>query len=493
LLLLGALPLLVTRLAPLQDWPNHVARIHILIALLRRDAFWTQFYQVSGFLVPNVALDLVVPALARAGLPVPLAAQLFLITTYLVFVGGFCALVRALGTSDPTKLPLAILLFYGNALFWGLVTYVLAVGLMFGLLAAWLGAARPRRRLSIAAAGSVTLLFTHVVAAVAWILLLGIFDLCRFLASQGASQKPMWQRTVESASWLVALGVIAGLLHAMPGGTGHDFSMSYAGAGPGAIIGRKLELFGKLLLGGSLIQDGSGLAALFVCAAVLLCARPRLAAALALAAAALLVLTLVAPERIGTGSVLDTRLAILPLLLLAAAVRIAAGRLATGVVAATVLARTLVLASQWHAAGLVFREFRQQAAGLPAGSMMMAAYGTALPSLTWQQVWSPPITEIATQVVFRDIFVPAVFANPAEQPIALRAAYAPLAQPWNLSDAAHLHATAAALGALCDRGVFRDVYLTVLYPGSFLPGRAGTATLYAAPDFLILDACRLPR
>ena len=490
LLLLGALPLLVTRPAPLQDWPNHVARMHVLTGLLRGDPFWTRYYRFVGFLVPDTALDLGVLGLGRLGLPVEAAAQLFLIATYFVFVTGFCALAWALEAWSPVKAAFAILLFYGNALFWGLVNYELGVGLMLGLLALWLGAGRHGwHRLQIAGTGAAMLLFTHVVAAVAWIVVLGCFDLRRLLRSRGSLR----QRLLGSTSWLVALLAVAVLLHALPGEAGHDFSVRYAGIGAGGFIIRKLGLFARLLLGGSLLQDAISLAALLCCVAAVASARPRLALAPALAAAALAVVTLAAPERVGSGSVLDVRLAILPLLLLAASVRIEPERRVVTAVAAVVLARTLVLALQWQTAGTVFRDFRWQTARLPAGSVMMVAYGTRLPSLTWQQIWSPAITSIATQAAAGDVFVPALFANPAQQPIELRPAYRFLTQPWAMTDAAQLHATSASLAALCDRHDFRGVYLTVLYPGELLPPRVGAATLHAQRDFLILDACRLPR
>ncbi len=490
---LGALPLLAARPAPLQDWPNHVARIHVLIGLLHGDPFWSAHYRLTGFLVPGAALDLGMLGLTRAGLSVEAAAQLFLVLTYLCFVVGFLACARALGAAGPLKPALAILLFDCNALFWGLVNYMLAVGLMLGLLALWLGAARrPWSRIALAGAGAAALLCAHVVAAVAWILLLGCFGLCEQRGAASARD-----RIVGAASPGLALLVVGGLLHALPGGTGHDFSLHFAGAGAGTDLGslalRKLALFARVLLGGSPAQDAASLAALLACAAAAACARPRLAAAPALAAAALVLLVLAAPERIGTGSVLDTRLAILPPLLLASALRLEPAPRAAGWATAAVLARTLVLAAYWHAAGGVFRDYRQRIATLPAGGVMMAAYGTPLPSLRWQQIWWPPLSSLDTQAAFRDLLVPSLFANPAQQPIALRPADAALTQPWNLTDATHLRAAADALAAICAGQRFGGVYLTVLYPGGFLPHRAGASLLQARPHFLILDACRLPR
>ena len=484
--LLGALPLLVTRPAPLQDWSNHIARIHILDALLHGEPFWSKYYRVSGFLVPDAAMDLCIEALSRLGLPLGIAAQCFLLVTYGVFVAGFCALAGSLASWSAIKPVFAVLLFYGNALFWGLVSYVLGLGLLMALLALWLRAAPTRwRRPCLAAAGAAALLFTHLVAAALWVVLLAGFDLHRLLYSG----RPWPRRALSSASWLAALVACAVLLHGLPGAGGPDFSLGYAGSGIG-IVTRKLWLFAKLLLGGGLAQDAASLAALLACVASVAVSRPALPPAAALAAAVLLATALLAPERIGTGSQLDARLALAPLLLLAAAVRIRPPMAASGLASLAVCARTLVLAGSWHGYGQVFAQYRRAAAGLPSGSLMMMAYGTPLASLSWQQIWSPPITSIATQAVLHGMFMPAIFANPAQQPIALLPRYLQLKQPWNLSDPAHRRASALALGHLCAQHAFPEILLTVLYPGPW-ERRQGPAVLRRQRDFVILDACAL--
>ena len=477
-MVLGALPLLVTRPLPLQDWPNHVARIHVVQGLLDGDPFWARFYRLTGFLIPNAALDLGLLGLSSLGMGVGVAAQVFLLATYVAFVGGLCALSRALGAFDLSKPALAVLLFYSNPLFWGLVSYVLSLGVMLGLLAVWLGSER-RGRLLIAGGGAVVLVFTHAVAAAVWPLLLGCFDVFRRGTVRGR---------MLDLSCVLALVVVAGLLWAMPNGA-HDFSMSYAGAQIGEQISHKLLVFADLLLGGSLVQDASSLGALLVCASAVCLGRPRLDVAPGLAVAASALLAIAAPERLGSGSLLDARLAILPVLLLAAAVRVQVRPPAQQALMAAVVVRTLVLAACWQAAGLVFRDYRRQTASLPSGSLVMMAYGTRLSSLTWQQIWSPPITSIATQLVFRDIFMPAIFSNPSEQPIALRPAYRALGQPWNLTDALHARETGAVLRRLCGEGGYRGIYLTVLYPGHGAVNPVGMSLLRARPDFLILDAC----
>ncbi len=485
MVLLGAAPILLARPAPLQDWPNHLARIHILRGLLHHDLFWMRFYRFTGFLVPDAVMDLCLYEMSRLGVPVGIAAQGFLAISYAVFVAGFCMVSRALGAWSPGKPALAVLLFYSNALFWGLVSYVLGLGLMLGLLALWVGAKGAARRSVVAAGGAALLLFTHLVTAALWVIILGCFDLHRLLAKpRGVS------RLAGSASWLAALVAIAALLRLLPAHGPEDTSFGYPGGGRLGIVGRKLWLFGKLLLGGSLGQDASSVAALLACGIVIAAARPRLSAAPALAVAALAAAALLAPERIGTGSQLDTRLALPPLLLLTAGVRVRLPQTAVWFASLAVCARSAVLAWSWHASAQQFARYRLDAAELPTGSLMMMAYGTPLRTLSWQQIWSPPITSIATQTVFRNLFMPAIFANPAQQPIGLRARYAGLKQPWNLSDPAHRRTSQVALAAVCARHEFPHIFLTVLYPGT-LARQVDGALLRQQASFLILDACRL--
>ena len=477
----GAIPILLTQPTPLQDWPNHVARAHIVLRLLQHDAFWMRFYRLTGFVVPNAVLDLGLTGFARLGLSPEAAGQAFVLVTYLVFVGGFCALARALDASGPIKPMFAVLLFYDNALFWGLVSYMLGLGLLLALLAWWLSCARAWRRLAVAVSGAAVLVFTHAVAGAAWVVVLAGFDLCR-LRSNGGSARA---RLSEAASSLVAAATVTLLLLLMSAGDGG--AVDYAGRGPVGVFEHKLLVFAEILLGGGVAQDASSLLALLVCVAACL-GRSRIGLPEAVAVGLLVLLTLAAPERLGSGSLLDARLAVLPLVLLAASVKIRVGWPTLWAVLGAVGARTLVLTVCWYHAGVVFAEFRRHAT-VPAGSLMLMAYGTTLSTLGWQRVWSPPITSIGTQLALRDVFVPAIFANPREQPIALRAAYRPLNQPWNLEDASHVRMATSRLRGLCASHQFAGVFLTALYPGGLATDHAGLGLVYAGRNFVILDAC----
>ncbi len=261
---LGGLPLLAAPLTPLQDWPNHLARVHIVDAMLRGDPFWSQYYRLGSFLVPNMALDLGLLGLLRSGLPPAVAAQAFLVATYLAFVGGVGALAAALRAYDPGKIAFAALLFTGGALFWGLVDYLLGIGLALAILAAWVAAPdRLRRRLPIAIAGAALLFPCHLVATAVFVLLLGCFGVAG-MVSAGASG-----------------AMLVGLWALSPAGDESLLGIGYAG-GPGVIgaLAHKAAMFGRALLGGGMVADATLVATLLGVAALLpWAARARLVSA----------------------------------------------------------------------------------------------------------------------------------------------------------------------------------------------------------------------
>jgi len=489
LVLLGGLPLLAGGLTPLQDWPNHLARVQIVDAMRHSDPFWGQFYRPGSLMVPNVALDAVLLGLLRLGLGIAVAAKLFLVATYLIFVGGACALAWALRAYDPVKIVLAAVLFTSGALFWGLVDYMLGVGLALALLAGWIAAERPYRRLGIAMAGATMLFFCHLIAAVVFVVLLGCFAAAESLAAR--------PRRLPGASAAAALAVLLALRSLSPVAGEGLFDMVYAGHGSwGGPLRHKLSIIGHALRGGGGAVDAATLTILLAAIVLLaVAARVRLAWSGVIAITVLLAMVLAAPERIGTGSLLDFRLIVLPLLLAVAAVRIewrgsVGRRMVQAALAFGLGVHSLLLGAAWMAADSEFRAFDRLAAQWPPGGIALMGFATPLSRLTFYDFWSPPLTSIETQAVRRHIFVPMVFANPAQQPLALRLEFAGLNQPFDLSGAEAIAASQQRLATLC--AAWPSVHLTVLYPQPWLRAalpplamQGGTAA------FMLLDGCAL--
>src|SRR5579864_6129688 len=61
---LALAPVLIFPLAPLADYPNHLARMHV-IATLGSDPDLARYYDIHWQIIPNLVMDLIVPQLAR--------------------------------------------------------------------------------------------------------------------------------------------------------------------------------------------------------------------------------------------------------------------------------------------------------------------------------------------------------------------------------------------------------------------------------------------
>jgi hypothetical protein len=139
---------LTVPIAPLADYVNHLGRMEIL-ATLDSNPLLRRFYDVQWQLIPNLAMDALVPPLGRL-IGVELAGRLFLIATLGLTAGGVFALNRAL-TGRFGLAPLAVFPFLYNGIFlYGFANYLFAMAMALWATAAWvrLREERPMRRLA---------------------------------------------------------------------------------------------------------------------------------------------------------------------------------------------------------------------------------------------------------------------------------------------------------------------------------------------------------
>ena len=121
--------------------------MHILSALPNSESL-QRYYEVSWHALPNLAMDLTVPQLAR-WLPLAWAGKVFVISTLCLLAGGAAVLHRVLFSSWSAWPLLAFLLLYSRTFLWGLLNYLSGVGLSFFALALWIALAnRPLIRMA---------------------------------------------------------------------------------------------------------------------------------------------------------------------------------------------------------------------------------------------------------------------------------------------------------------------------------------------------------
>jgi hypothetical protein len=128
-------PVLLTPIPAMVDYPNHLARMYLLRASGTGDA--NAFYRTAWALYPNLAMDLVIPQIARlAG--VESATRLFLLLSQILIVGGAMALERVVKGRVQVSGFVAVMFLYCLPFAWGFVNFEFGLGVALWGIAAML-------------------------------------------------------------------------------------------------------------------------------------------------------------------------------------------------------------------------------------------------------------------------------------------------------------------------------------------------------------------
>ena len=197
------LPVLAVQVPALGDSLNHIARMHVLGAAAGSPL--GGFYRVGWLLSPYLAIDAVVPVLARF-MPLMVAARVFIGACLLLPVAAV-AILRWVTTGRVGLLPASAFLLSQNYLLaLGFLNFLFMAGLAVVLFAGWIGARGwPRwRRVLVFAAGLVVLYLGHVFAAVGYCLAIAGFEIALAVRARFAPRK------------MVALDILAAAAQAVP-------------------------------------------------------------------------------------------------------------------------------------------------------------------------------------------------------------------------------------------------------------------------------------
>ncbi|MGB2657447.1 MAG: hypothetical protein WBC84_04365 [Pseudolabrys sp.] len=164
LTLLISIPIWTHPLPPLSDYINHLARMQV-IAELPNNRQLAAFYELNWQVIPNLAMDIIVPPLARI-MNVYLAGQVFLVSMFVLIISGILMLNRVL-VGRFSVLPLiAIPLLYNFVFLVGLMNYLFGIGVAIWALAGWISV-RERAwpiRFVLSTVSIVVLFFCHLCA-----------------------------------------------------------------------------------------------------------------------------------------------------------------------------------------------------------------------------------------------------------------------------------------------------------------------------------------
>jgi hypothetical protein len=176
-LALALAPVVVTTIPPLADYPNHLARMHV-IAMRGADADLARYYEIHWQIIPNLVMDMVVPLFARVT-DIYHAGQAFAVICVLIVATGVLALNRALFGGWPVIALAALPLLYNHIFLVGLMNYWFGVGLALWAMAVWVALRERPSRLVASAIFAVGLFFSHIFAVGVYGLALLAFELWR--------------------------------------------------------------------------------------------------------------------------------------------------------------------------------------------------------------------------------------------------------------------------------------------------------------------------
>ncbi len=434
------LPLFVVEIPPILDYPNHLARIWLL-STYGRDPILSRMYAPDWHLIPNLAIDVVVPLLLRV-FPLYVAGRVALAMTLLLPVTGTIVLHRAIHRRL-SAWPLASCLIAYNVVFLlGFMNFLLGLGVALLTAAAWT-ALRPRRPLIATMAlsiGAAAVFFCHIVP----LLLLGVIVVCtqaELLLARLRRRERLLRAVMHDGAECAAGFLIPVYLYL-------DSSFGTAG-GTVEYLPVKMKL--AELLSPVLTYD----VALDVLTAVVICGvsmtflawrgcNTVLPLRIGLAIAVLLVMFVAAPFRAKGGAWLDLRFPVMAALLLFAGLAPPAlprmlGMCVGLAIGMVFVVRTAKVVEVWHAHEAYVDALRGVVARIPPGSRVIVA--RADPELNrrwWHEV--PPGRRLigfgsaddhlaVLLLIERRAFSPLLFSSPTQQPIEVLKPYRKLSVP----------------------------------------------------------------
>jgi hypothetical protein len=408
LMLLSCLPLLLTALPPLLDYPNHLARMHLLPSLPAASAL-NRYLAIRWAPLPNLGMDGVVPFLAMV-MPLEWAGKLFIAVTFLLLAGGTAALHRVLFGRWSSWSLLAFLLLYTRLLLWGFMGYLFGCGLAMAAFPAWI-ALRQRHWLLRVALGCVFALaiyLAHLLAFGLYAVMVAAYEFGEVWRRRKPIAAAVRDLAIGGVPFVPALALMAG------------------NSSTGRIIYgnplRKLDLLFSVFDNYSRPFDVTCFVIVVLAVGFVFWRRwVRLAPEMILPLVALVAVYLAMPTQLFTAAGVERRIPMMIFLVLiggsAWQARFARQEAVFLAGAGAVFAvRLAVIAAVWHSAGRLYAGLMPSFDKLPRGACLAVGFGKD--SI---QVAKAPLTHFPTlAVIRREDFETQLFHYAEQQPIVLK-------------------------------------------------------------------------
>jgi hypothetical protein len=397
---------------PLVDYPNHLARMHI-IANLKHSADLAKYYSLDWGFVPNLAMDIIVPAITG-----PLSAEratwLFTAVTLFLIASGTIAVHRALYRNWSYTPFLCFLLLYNRSFIWGFLNYLFTMGLALWLFAAHVHFRKRGsviNRVALFSLASILLMTSHLHAFACYAILVGCFEMSIAWRVWRKSGAVPWADLLLPSLQFIAPVLMFFLLSSTANRAGDTAWFGIMGK-----INGLVDIFNNYNPALDVGTFGL-LGALFAWG--LYKRRIVIHPDMRFGIMALFLIYWAMPDQIFSSFFADRRLMVLVALALVASMDLKLdGLRARGIVVATLatlfVLRMSVIIVNWHHTDAVFADVMSVMDGIKPGSRVVALVGgDIVPTIQ-----NPPLDHISNMaVVKKNVYINSLFAEPGQQPL----------------------------------------------------------------------------
>jgi hypothetical protein len=411
-------PVFAVEIPAMVDYPNHLARMYVLSRAGTAAA--SSFYQVTWGLYPNLAMDLIVPPLARFT-SVDAATKAFYLVSQLLVISGTMMLERVVkGRLEIAPIAVAMFL-YCFPFAYGFVNFEFGFGVALWAIAAWwVMERRPWYGRAVVHCILVMILFVaHFFALGIYGAAIGLHELWRIKSGRTSPRDAAITLTMLVAPVVALLGAMT-LFGGSIGGARNVWGFALK---PGWLF--------AAMSGYSLYLSTASMA--FLLSASFVLARLgllKLVGSGTWIAAGFAIIYLAMPSHLFDTAFADVRMVAAAAFILPAFIRLSVPnatwrRVLFAVVTVFTLANVVLVWSIW----ISYR---------PEYSAMIASFGRIAKGSTVLVASSEnsltPITHAPTLAVpYVDAFVPTLFTYPGKQPVSVRLAYRHLADARQLA------------------------------------------------------------
>lgn len=422
LMVAAVTPLFLMQYPALDDYPHHLSRVYILSQ--GAGGALARYYSIDWQLLPNLAMDLVVPPLT-ALLPIEVAGRVFVGLSLLFMASGTIALYATLHRELSWWPLLVFLLLWNRVFLWGFSNYLFTLGLMLWALAGWVHFRGRSAAFRVPVFGVIALVlfFFHLSAFGVYALAVGGYELNRLDWRSPDHRAKIRELGLSAVQFAIPI-----LLFVLQSPTS-DYATAFIY--PDQFIKHKFRGLHHLFLNYYLWFDRLVFVVLALgFLALLVLRRIAIHNHMRVPLAVLIVAYLVMPQTLfDTGSA-DYRLPVPLLMLLIASTRVTArGIPFVKVVAPALLALFLVrmglIAAQWYTFDRVYQTFVDVIEEkLPEGATMVTI-ATRMPDYH-TEFYRPQLMYLsAFAIIKKQVFDPSfsVFSHPGKQPVRLKPKY----------------------------------------------------------------------